>query len=32
MGAAGRQRAETEFSWTAIGEQTRAIYRSLTSS
>ncbi len=32
MGAAGRDRAETEFSWTAIAEQTRAIYRSLTSS
>jgi alpha-maltose-1-phosphate synthase len=32
MGAAGRDRAETEFSWTAIAEQTRAVYRSLTSS
>ena len=31
MGAAGRERAETEFSWTAIAEQTRAIYRSVTS-
>ena len=31
MGAAGRVRAETEFSWTAIAEQTRAVYRSLTS-
>ena len=31
MGAAGRARAETEFSWTAIAEQTRAIYRSVTS-
>ncbi|MEY9953503.1 glycogen synthase [Leifsonia sp. EB34] len=31
MGAAGRKRAETEFSWTAIAEQTRAIYRSVTS-
>ncbi|MFF1574802.1 glycogen synthase [Leifsonia sp. NPDC058292] len=29
MGEAGRQRAETEFSWTSIAEQTRAIYRSL---
>ncbi|GAA1444406.1 glycogen synthase [Leifsonia poae] len=29
MGAAGRLRAETAFSWTSIGEQTRAIYRSL---
>lgn len=32
MGAAGRERAEREFSWTAIAEQTRAIYRSVTSS
>ena len=32
MGAAGRDRAETAFSWTAIAEQTRAVYRSLTSS
>ncbi|QNE34160.1 glycogen synthase [Leifsonia shinshuensis] len=31
MGAAGRARAEAEFSWTAIAEQTRAIYRSVTS-
>jgi len=31
MGAAGRVRAETEFSWTSIGEQTRGIYRSLLS-
>jgi len=31
MGEAGRARAETEFSWTAIAEQTRAIYRSVTS-
>ena len=31
MGAAGRARAESEFSWTAIAEQTRAIYRSVTS-
>lgn len=31
MGAAGRLRAETAFSWTSIGEQTRAIYRSLVS-
>ncbi|MDN4615381.1 glycogen synthase [Leifsonia sp. F6_8S_P_1B] len=29
MGAAGRERAETSFSWTAIAEQTRDIYRSL---
>jgi starch synthase len=29
MGAAGRVRAENEFSWTSIGEQTREIYRSL---
>ena len=31
MGAAGRERAETEFSWTAIAEQTRAVYRSVAS-
>ncbi|MFE4469208.1 glycogen synthase [Leifsonia sp. NPDC056824] len=31
MGEAGRARAETEFSWTAIAEQTRAVYRSVTS-
>jgi starch synthase len=30
MGAAGRERAETSFSWTTIAEQTRDIYRSLT--
>lgn len=29
MGEAGRRRAEREFSWTAIAEQTRGIYRSL---
>ncbi|AGW41368.1 glucosyltransferase [Leifsonia xyli subsp. cynodontis DSM 46306] len=29
MGAAGRVRAEAEFSWTAIAEQTRLVYRSL---
>lgn len=29
MGEAGRRRAEAAFSWTAIAEQTRAIYRSL---
>jgi len=27
MGAAGRRRAEAEFSWTAIAEQTLALYR-----
>jgi starch synthase len=30
MGAAGRKRAETQFSWSTIAEQTRAIYASLT--
>jgi starch synthase len=29
MGEAGRERAETSFSWTAIAEQTRDVYRSL---
>ncbi len=29
MGEAGRLRAETDFSWTSIAEQTREIYRSL---
>ncbi|WP_223690566.1 glycogen synthase [Leifsonia poae] len=29
MGRAGRLRAETDFSWESIAEQTRAIYRSL---
>ncbi|MDR6613401.1 glycogen synthase [Leifsonia sp. 1010] len=29
MGRAGRERAETSFSWTAIAEQTRDVYRSL---
>lgn len=29
MGRAGRDRAETSFSWTAIAEQTRDVYRSL---
>lgn len=29
MGAAGRARAQAEFSWTAIAEQTRLVYRSL---
>ncbi|MFZ4895187.1 glycogen synthase [Plantibacter sp. Mn2098] len=28
-GAAGRRRAETEFSWSSIGAQTAALYRSL---
>jgi starch synthase len=32
MGEAGRLRAEQEFSWTAIAEQTRAVYRSVTAS
>jgi len=31
MGAAGRARAETHFSWGTIAEQTQAIYRSLAS-
>jgi starch synthase len=31
MGSAGRERAETSFSWTAIAEQTLDVYRSLTS-
>ena len=31
MGSAGRLRAETDFSWTSIAEQTRDIYRSLVS-
>jgi starch synthase len=31
MGAAGRLRAETSFSWVSIAEQTREIYRSLVS-
>jgi alpha-maltose-1-phosphate synthase len=30
MGLAGRARAEAEFSWSAIAEQTVGIYRSLT--
>lgn len=29
MGTAGRERAETEFSWVAISEQTIEVYRSL---
>ncbi|WP_431247530.1 glycogen synthase [Leifsonia xyli] len=29
MGRVGRERAETSFSWTAIAEQTRDVYRSL---
>jgi len=29
MGRAGRERAEREFSWTAIAEATRALYASL---
>ena len=29
MGAAGRQRVEAQFSWTAIAEQTIALYRGL---
>lgn len=29
MGRAGRERAETSFSWTAIAEQTLDVYRSL---
>lgn len=29
MGAAGRERAETAFSWATIADQTRAVYRSL---
>jgi alpha-maltose-1-phosphate synthase len=29
MGAAGRKRAEAEFSWTRIAQQTREIYQSL---
>jgi len=29
MGRAGRQRASSEFSWTAIAEQTVAVYRSV---
>ena len=32
MGEAGRLRAEQEFSWSAIAEQTRAVYRSVTGS
>jgi len=32
MGAAGRARAEREFSWTTIAERTIDIYRSLTGS
>ncbi|WP_314146977.1 glycogen synthase [uncultured Leifsonia sp.] len=32
MGEAGRLRAEQEFSWSAIAEQTRAVYRSVTAS
>lgn len=31
MGRAGRERAETSFSWAAIAEQTLDVYRSLTS-
>ncbi|GAA0415195.1 glycogen synthase [Leifsonia naganoensis] len=30
MGEAGRQRAETSFSWSAIAEQTRDVYRSVS--
>ena len=30
MGRAGRRRAIESFSWTAIAEQTKAIYASLT--
>ncbi|GIT81720.1 glycogen synthase [Leifsonia sp. LS1] len=30
MGQAGRERAETSFSWAAIAEQTRDIYRSVS--
>ncbi|WP_150309148.1 glycogen synthase [Planctomonas psychrotolerans] len=30
MGEAGRKRAETQFSWTTIAEQTRGIYAALT--
>ncbi len=30
MGAAGRRRAERDFSWTSIADRTRAIYGSLT--
>ncbi|MGO4593735.1 glycogen synthase [Leifsonia sp. 2TAF2] len=30
MGRVGRERAETSFSWTAIAEQTRDVYRSLS--
>ncbi|MER3390176.1 MAG: glycogen synthase [Microcella sp.] len=29
MGAAGRERAEREFSWSSIAERTNALYRSL---
>ena len=29
MGAAGRDRAEEEFSWSSIAERTSALYRSL---
>jgi starch synthase len=29
MGAAGRERAVTEFSWTEVGRQTAAVYQSL---
>jgi starch synthase len=29
MGAAGRKRAVSEFSWRAIAEQTAALYRGL---
>jgi len=29
LGAAGRERAVTQFSWTTIAEQTVALYRSL---
>jgi starch synthase len=30
MGRAGRERAETEFSWQRIADQTEALYRSIT--
>ena len=29
MGRAGRERAETEFSWQRIADQTEALYRSI---
>jgi starch synthase len=30
MGAAGRQRAESEFGWDRIADRTREIYAALT--